>query len=460
MNKNEKKDAREAAQSTRRDLLRWAGLASAGLAAQGSLPAMAAPGQTMIGVPYERKETVRMGFIGVGGRGTGLLSNFSAVDGVEVRALCDVKQAAVERAAKVLEKRGQTTKPEFYTSGGEHAFEKLAQRDDLDLICIATPWKYHVPQAVYAMEHGKHVATEVPAALTIEDCWRLVNTSEKTRRHCTMLENCCYGYNELLILNMVKAGMFGELTHGGAAYNHDLRRILFANEGEGLWRRNEHFTRNGNLYPTHGLGPVARYMDIDRGDRFEHLVSMSSPALSLYAYRKEFIPADDPKQKETYADGDLNVSLIKTAKGRVITLEHNTSSPQPYDRINLIAGTKGIFRDYPPRIYIDNGKDAFGPIDPYKREVRAPLLEQDGRDGAQARRPRRHGFHRVLPAHRVHEAGDRTRHGRLRRRLLERPRAAQRSVGGQGQHPAALPRLYARQVEAGPRLTARASHSA
>jgi hypothetical protein len=220
---------------------------------------------------------------------------------------------------------------------------------------------------------------EVPAARTIAECWDLVNTSESTRRHCIQLENCCYGYNELLVLNMVRAGLFGDLTHGGAAYNHDLRSILFSNEGEGLWRRFENVNRNGNLYPTHGLGPVAHYMDINRGDRFEYLVSMSSPALSLSAYRKEQLKPDDPRQKEVYRCGDLNSSLIKTAKGRVIALEHNVADPQPYDRINLIAGTKGIFRDYPARIYLDGAaKEEFGPIDPYKERFEHQYWKQVG----------------------------------------------------------------------------------
>ena len=155
---------------------------------------------------------------------------------------------------------------------------------------------------------------------------------------------------------MVRAGLFGEMTHAACAYNHDLREILFSNEGEGLWRRAEHLDRNGNLYPTHGLGPVAHYLDINRGDRFDTLVSMSSPVASLPEYRKTHLAADDPRQKEIYRCGDLNISLIRTARGKVITLEHNTSTPQPYDRINLVAGTKGIFRDYPPRIYVDGAR--------------------------------------------------------------------------------------------------------
>lgn len=342
-----------------------------------------------------------MGFVGLGGRGSSLLRNFAAVDDVEITALCDIIEDKVIRNQKMLEKLGQQ-KAAAHFYGSEHAFEKLVARDDIDLICVATSWNYHVPVAVAAMRHGKNVAVEVPAATTIDECWQLVNASEQTRRHCIMLENCCYGYNELLVLNMVRAGMFGELTHGGAAYDHDLRGILFSNQGEGLWRRVPHMKRNGNFYPTHGLGPVANYMDIHHGDRFEYMVSMSSPALSLADYRSRKIPADDPKQKETYACGDLNTSLIKTAKGRLIHLEHNVSSPQPYDRINLIAGTRGIFRDYPPRIYIDGvGKDAFGPIDPYKEKFEHPLWKKLGEI---ARKLGGHGGMDFLECYRVIEA--------------------------------------------------------
>jgi hypothetical protein len=213
----------------------------------------------------------------------------------------------------------------------------------------------------------------------MEECWDMVNTSEKTQRHCIQLENCCYGYNEMMVLNMVRAGLFGELTHGGAAYNHDLRSILFSNEGEGLWRRAEHLNRDGNLYPTHGLGPVAHYMDVNRGDRFDTLVSMSSISAGLQEYRKQKLEAGDPRQKEVYKEGDFNVSLIRTVKGRVIELEHNVSSPQPYDRINLIAGTKGIFRDYPARVYLDGARrEAFESLDLYKEKYEPALWKKIG----------------------------------------------------------------------------------
>jgi predicted dehydrogenase len=207
--------------------------------------------------------------------------------------------------------------------------------------------------AVYAMKSGRHAAVEVPAALTLQECWDLVNTSEHTRRHCIMLENCCYGENELMVLNMVRDGLLGELTHGAAAYLHDLRSGLVSARGGKNWRRIERLKRDGNLYPTHGLGPVAMYMNVNRGDRFATLVSMSSPSKALQFYRDKILPADDPVRKEVYAGGDQNTSLIKTANGLIITLEHNVVTPEPYDRINLIAGSKGIFRDYPPRIYID-----------------------------------------------------------------------------------------------------------
>jgi hypothetical protein len=316
--------------------------------------------------------------IGVGARGNALIDNFSAIPGVRITALCDVVKDKVDRAQARLEKAGQPV-PALYHSS-ERAYERLVTRDDIDLVAIATPWVWHTPAAVAGMKAGKHVAVEVPAARTIEDCWALVNASEKTRRHCVQLENCCYGENELMVLLMVRAGLFGDLTHGACAYNHDLRSVLFSNESEGLWRRLENVRRNGNLYPTHGLGPVAHYMDINRGDRFDYMVSMSSPSLSLQAYRKEKLPADDPRSKEVYRNGDLNVSLIKTARGRMITLEHDVATPQPYDRINLIAGVKGIFRDYPPRIFVDGGgREEFGPLDPYKEEFTHPYWKQVGR---------------------------------------------------------------------------------
>jgi predicted dehydrogenase len=361
----------------RRDLLRSAGLASVGLAVSQAKPQRPAA-KSVSGMAFEARQTVRLGLIGVGGRGNSHINEFSAIPNVQINALCDIVPEKVLKAQAKLEKAGK--KPPALYHGSETAFEQLVKRDDLDMVLVATPWIWHSRMAMAAMKNGKHVGVEVPLARTIDEIWELVNTSESTRRHCIMLENCCYDYNEMLVLNMVRAGLFGDITHGAGAYNHDLRSILFAKEGEGEWRRFEHLNRNGNLYPTHGLGPVANYMDINRGDRFDYLVSMSSISAGLQEYRKNKIPADDPRQKEVYAEGDFNVSLIRTVKGRVIELEHNTSSPQPYDRINLVAGTKGIFRDYPPRIYLDGAKhDAFEPIDAYKEKWEHPYWRKIGK---------------------------------------------------------------------------------
>ncbi len=373
-------DEKSKNQFGRRDLLKGFSLATAAaLGGAGAIAGEGAPrGKRMMGVPFESRASVRVGFVGVGGRGTGLLENVLAIDGVTVSAVCDISAAHAGRAQSLVEKAGGK-KPEAYTAT-DHDYEKLLSRDDIDLAVIATPWRWHVPMAVFAMKHGTHAAVEVPAAGTIKECWDLVNTSEETRRHCVMLENCCYGYNELMVLDMVRAGLLGELTHGACAYNHDLRALLLSDRGEGLWRRFDHLSRNGNLYPTHGLGPVARYMNVNHGDRFDYMVSMSSPAKGLAEYRKEHLPAGDPKMKEVYRCGDLNTSLIRTATGLLITLEHNVTSPQPYDRINLIAGTKGIFRDYPPRIYIDGQtkNDEFETIDRFKAQYEHALWTNIG----------------------------------------------------------------------------------
>jgi hypothetical protein len=360
---------------SRRDFLKL-GAVSALAAGLPAVPAEATPQAAatttsiMMGVPFEPSEA-RIGIIGTGGRGTSLLGNLLGAD-AKILALCDVVPEKAQHAQSLVTQAGQPT-PQLYTSG-DHDFEHLVARDDINLVIIATPWDWHVEMAVAAMKHGKHAAVEVPAATTLEDCWKLVDTSEQTRRHCIMLENCCYGATETTVLRMVKAGLFGDLLYGEGAYLHDLRDELFSNKGEGLWRRDFHTRYDGNLYPTHGLGPVANYMGIQRGDRFDYLVSMSTPQHGLEAYRKAHLDPSDPRWKEHYRTGDLNTSLIKTAKGLTITLKHDTSNPHPYDRINVIAGTKGLFADYPPRIYFDGqpgGEEWANPEAPAKPEQAA-----------------------------------------------------------------------------------------
>ena len=332
----------------------------------------------MIGVRFEPHDVVRLGIIGVGLRGTEVLKEFLAVDKVVVNAVCDVVKDKCTRAAQLVKKAGQKT-PAIYANG-DRDFERLVARDDLDFVYIATPWEWHVPQVLAALSAGKHCGTEVPAAYTLDDCWKIVDASEAARRHCLIMENCCYDSSETTVLNMVRAGVFGDLVHGECAYNHDLREILFENKDEGLWRRRHHTLRDSNLYPTHGLGPMARYMDINRGDKFDHLVSMSSVHLGLETYRKDNVASIDPRMKEVYKTGDYNTSIIKTAKGRTIMLQHNVSTPRPYDRINLIQGTKGIFRDYPPRIFIDGQSEhhTWTTLDKYKEQYESPLWKNQG----------------------------------------------------------------------------------
>jgi len=331
---------------------------------------------TMIGVPFEARERVRLGIIGVGGRGTSLLQDLLAIEKVEVKAICDLVPEKVARAQKAVTDAGQAEPKGF--SKGELDFKNLTELE-LDIVYIATPWNWHVPMALNAMKNGKHAAVEVPACTTLEECWDLVDTSESTRKHCVILENCCYGSTEMMVLGMVRDGLFGEITHGEAAYLHDLRSILTAGEGEGLWRRSPHIKRNGNLYPTHGLGPVAHYMDIHRGDRLDYMVSVSSSEASLSAYVKANFSEADPKRAEKYVCGDMNTSIIKTQMGRTILLQHDVVNPRPYSRLNSISGTKGIFADYPPRVFLDGPKkEDWENVDAFRDKYEHPLWRTTG----------------------------------------------------------------------------------
>ena len=307
-----------------------------------------APAGLFAAPPIDR---VRIGFVGVGGMGSGHVRNLLKIDGAELRAVCDIVPEKVERIQKWVQEAGQP-KPAGY-SRGDTDFVRMCEEQDLDLVYTATPWRWHVPVCLAAMKNGKHAATEVPAAVTMDECWQIVEAAEKCRKHCVMMENCCYGRSEMMVLNMVRKGLFGELIHGEGGYLHDLRGVKFSPHGEGLWRRDHSMTRDGNLYPTHGLGPIAQWMNINRGDRFDYLVSMSSMSRGLNLYAAEQFGDDDPRATMDYALGDVNTCLIRTVKGRTITLVHDCSSPRPYSRINMIQGTKGVFRGYPDRIHIE-----------------------------------------------------------------------------------------------------------
>ncbi|MFZ9024034.1 MAG: Gfo/Idh/MocA family protein, partial [Anaerohalosphaeraceae bacterium] len=224
------------------------------------------------------------------------------------------------------------------------------QRDDLDLIYIATPWELHTPMAVYAMEHGKHAATEVPAAMTLKECWQLVKTSERTQKHCVMLENCCYDFFEMLTLNMARQGLFGDIVHGEGAYIHNLVDLKFDKKGYAdMWRLKHNAKHNGNLYPTHGLGPICQCMNINRGDRMDYLTCMASDDFTMNAQAQK--RAAEDSFYASYVDkpyrGNMNTTLIRTAQGRTIMIQHDVSSPRPYSRIHLLSGTKAFAQKWP-----------------------------------------------------------------------------------------------------------------
>ncbi len=334
-----------------------------------SRSAYAAPG----GFAAPALETVRMGFVGVGLQGGGHVENFLKIDGVEIVAICDTDAARAEEVAGWVKAAGKK-KPELYTRG-PWDFQRLCERNDLDLVLTATPWEWHVPICVAAMKAGKHAATEVPAAYTVDGCWELVETAEKTLRHCIMMENCCYGRTEMMVLKMVRSGLLGELLHAEGAYIHDLRAIKLSAKNEGLWRWQHSVTRNGNLYPTHGLGPVAQCLDVNRGDAFDSLVSMSSPARGLAAWAREHLADGDPRKSLDFALGDMNSTLIKTKRGRTILVQHDTTSPRPYSRINLVQGTQGTFAGYPDRIHVEGRTEGHGwdDIEKYRAEFDHPL---------------------------------------------------------------------------------------
>lgn len=305
----------------------------------------------MAGVPFPQTDTVRIGIIGTGSRSQGLQDCLTYIPAASIVAITDPVAKNIADSLKLITDAGRPA-PVV-----EQDADHLIARDDLDLVLIASPWDTHTRYAVAAMEAGKHVGVEVPAAISVDECWQLVDTSERTRRHCVMLENCCYGRSEMTVLNLARQGAFGDLLHAGAAYIHDLRELLFDLD----WRRAFHTLRDGNLYPTHGLGPVASYFDLGRGDRMTKIVSMSSPQIGLDRWRTKNRPDTAP---ENYVCGDVNTSIIQTAKGRTILLQHQVIGARPYDRINQLVGTNGVFSDYPARIFLED--------DPLGRTERQP----------------------------------------------------------------------------------------
>ncbi len=345
--------------TNRRNFLRLTGLAGAGVAGVGLTgfnsrtdahpPFRQSQKQrfNMSGYAAPKLETVRVGFIGIGGRGSGALRRMVRIEGVQITALADLDPARAEKGRDFVKEWGHN--PAIY-SGGEDEWKKLCERNDVDLVYICTPWHLHAPQAIYAMENDKHAVTELPSAQTIDDCWKLVETSEKTKKHCMLLENVCYDFFEMLTLNMARQGFFGEIIHGEGAYIHDLLNANFNKNGySNMWRLEENSTRNGNLYPMHGLGSIAQIMDINTGDKMDFLVSVSSNDFMMGQRAEELAAGDDFWKKYVGREyrGNMNTSIIKTSRGRSIMLQHDITSPRPYSRIHLVSGTKGVALKYP-----------------------------------------------------------------------------------------------------------------
>lgn len=345
----------------RREFLKSTGLAGLGLLGAGgalagsfqTLPHESTYGNSriqsfnMCGFAAPKLETVRVGIVGLGMRGPGAVDRLSKIEGVEIKALCDLLPERAEKAKSSL--AGTPHQPELY-SGSVYAWKKMCERPDLDLIYIATPWEWHVPMAVYAMEAGKHAAVEVPAARTLDECWQLVETSERTKKHCMQLENCCYDFFELMTLKMAREGFFGEVVHVEGAYIHDLLWLNFDKEKgyQDMWRLKENF-RNGNLYPTHGLGPICQILNINRGDQMDYLTSLSSNDFQMKAKAEELAEADPffgSFASKSYR-GNMNTTVVKTKHGKTIMIQHDVTSPRPYSRLHVVSGTQGYAQKYP-----------------------------------------------------------------------------------------------------------------
>lgn len=297
-------------------------------------------GQTdVLGLVTEKLDTVRIGVVGLGMRGSDAAQRLTFVPGVRVAAVCDVMPDRVESVQKSLTSRGLASPQGF--SGAEDAYESLCSSDDVDLVYICTDWKHHVPVALCAMNHGKHVAVEVPAASTLEDIWNIVNTAERTRRHCFMLENCCYDFFELATLNMASQGLFGEVLHGEGAYLHNLDPFWDAYWDN--WRLDFNSRVKGDVYPTHGFGPVCQVMNIHRGDRLKTLVAMETKAVNgpKHVLARTGVPCPD------FANADETCTMIRTEKGKTILIEHDVLTPRPYNRMYQIVGSEGYAGKYP-----------------------------------------------------------------------------------------------------------------
>lgn len=353
-----------------------------------------APG-LVFGNNKNEEKVVRIGFIGTGHRGESHLRNILRNKNVIVPAICDIDPKAVENALKICKEEGHK-KPDVYDKE-EYAFMDLLAREDIDGVVIATPWTWHTPMSVAAMKAGKYVGVEVSASTTLQECWDLVNTYEETKSPLMILENVCYRRDVMAVLNMVRNNLFGELLHATCGYRHDLRGVKFrpgaefgpGSQGEARWRTQHSLLHNGDLYPTHGVGPIAAMMNINRGNQFLTLTSHATKSRGLHKYIVEHGGKDHPNAKLKWALGDIVTTTIDTANGETIIVTHDTNSPKPYSLDFSVQGTQGLtefdgladdIQNH--RIYIEGKskrKDKWDDLDPWLEKYDHPLWKKYGK---------------------------------------------------------------------------------
>lgn len=288
-------------------------------------------------------DTVRVGFIGLGMRGPGAVERFIHIPGTKIVALCDLLPENVAKCQKMLEKAGLPAAAEY--TDAEDAWKELCERDDIDLVYIATDWKHHAKMGVYAMEQGKHTAIEVPSAMTLDEIWTLIDTSERTRKHCMQLENCVYDFFEMNTLNMAQQGLFGEVLHVEGSYIHNLKDFwpYYWNN----WRLDYNHENRGDVYATHGMGPACQLLDMHRGDRMTTLVAMDTKAVCA----PDYIEQTTGVRPDDFKNGDHTMTMIRTANGKTIHIQHDVVTPRPYSRMYQLTGTKGFANKYPVQGY-------------------------------------------------------------------------------------------------------------
>ena len=361
--------------------------------------------ESVIGLALPKMECVRVGFVGLGMRGPGAVERFTYIPGTQVVALCDHEKERAEACQEYLRRADFPDAAIYY---GEKGYEELCAREDIDLVYIAVDWVHHFPIAKCALENGKNVAIEVPSALTLKECWELVDLSEKNRRHCMILENCCYDWFEMNTLNMAQQGVFGEVVRAQGAYIHELSPFwdhYWKNGPDDKlgWRLEYNMKHRGDVYATHGLGPVAQVLDIHRGDRFETLVAMDTKSF----VGKELVKARTGEECENFRNGDHTTTLIRTAKGKVIEIQHDVMTPQPYNRLYQLTGTKGFANKYPVQGYA----------------VEAGQIENDG-SVPDIENPSAHSF---MP-----EAARKALEEKYEHPILKKYKEMAREVGGHG----------------------------